>query len=161
MALDTDALDTDALDTDALDIQVRASIYDAIFSDGAIPPAAAVARVLARAPDKVAAAFRRLAERHIIVLQAGSNEILMANPFSAVPTPFQVEAGGRTYWGNCVWGALGILAMLKQDRRLVTGCGDCNAAMAVTVRDGALADAPGVGHFSVPAKQWWDNIVFT
>lgn len=85
----------------------------------------------------------------------------MANPFSAVPTPFQVEADGRSYWGNCVWDALGILAMLKRDGQVVTGCGDCNAAMTVTVRDGAVADSAGFAHFSVPAKHWWDNIVFT
>ncbi|HEV2459763.1 MAG TPA: organomercurial lyase [Ktedonobacterales bacterium] len=148
-------------DTDAFDVRVRVSIYDAIFSGGTIPTAAAVAAMLACSPDEAAAGFRRLAERHVVVLQEGSDEILMANPFSAVPTPFQVEAGGRTYWGNCVWDALGILVMLQQDGRVATGCGDCNAAMAVMVRDGALVDSPGVGHFSVPAKRWWDNIVFT
>ena len=150
-----------APDTDAFDIQVRASIYDAIFTHGAIPAPGVTAAALGRDSGEVVAAFRRLAERHVLVLQEGSDEILMANPFSAVPTPFQVEAGGRTYWGNCLWDALGILAMLKQDGRVVTGCGDCNAALALAVRDGALVDSPGVGHFSVPAKRWWDNIVFT
>lgn len=149
-----------AADTDAFDFQVRAYVYDTIFTHGAIPTLNATAAALACTPEQVAAGFRRLAERHVFVLQEG-DEILMANPFSAVPTPFQVEAGGRTYWGNCVWDALGILAMLKQDGRVVAGCGDCNAAMALTVRDGALVDAPGIGHFSVPAKRWWDNIVFT
>jgi hypothetical protein len=150
-----------AADTDAFDFQVRAYVYDTIFTHGAIPTLDATATALASDPDEVATAFRRLAERHVLVLQEGSDEILMANPFSAVPTPFQVETGGRTYWSNCIWDALGILAMLKQDGRVVTCCGDCNAAMALTVRDGAPVDAPGIGHFSVPAKRWWDNIVFT
>src|SRR5215469_13250014 len=107
-----------APDTDTFDNRVRASIYDTVFTHGAIPTLDATAAALACTPEEVAASFRRLAERHIVVLQEGSDEILMANPFSAVPTPFQVEAGGRTYWGNCLWDALGILAMLKQDGRV-------------------------------------------
>lgn len=149
------------VDTESFDRQVRAYVYDAIFVSGAIPTVAAAANGLDCSPDEIAAAFRRLAQDHAVVLQQGSDEILMANPFSAVPTPFQVEADGRSYWGNCVWDALGILAMLKRDGQVVTGCGDCNAAMTVTVRGGAIADSSGVAHFSVPAKHWWDNIVFT
>lgn len=148
-------------DTESFDRQVRAYIYDAIFTSGAIPTVAATAAGLACPPDDVATAFRRLAQGHVLVLQQERDDILMANPFSAVPTPFQVEAGGRSYWGNCVWDALGILAMLKRDGQVVTGCGDCNAAMTLTVRDGTVVDSPGVAHFSVPAKHWWDNIVFT
>jgi Alkylmercury lyase len=146
---------------ESFDTQVRAFIYDAIFAHGAIPTVAATAAGLACPPGDVAAAFRRLAQGHVVVLQQGSDEILMANPFSAVPTPFQVETGGRQYWGNCVWDALGILAMLKGDGRVLASCGDCNAAMTLTVREGAVVDSPGVAHFSVPAKHWWDNIVFT
>jgi hypothetical protein len=121
----------------------------------------ATAAELARPVDAVAAALRRLAQGHVLVLQPGSDEILMANPFSAVPTAFQVEADGRMYWGNCVWDALGILAMLNADGRVRTVCGDCGAALTVTVRDGAVGDAPSVAHFSVPTRHWWDNIVFT
>jgi hypothetical protein len=37
----------------------------------------------------------------------------MANPFSAVPTPFLVRSGDRSWYGNCIWDALGIPAMLQ------------------------------------------------
>ena len=149
------------VDTESFDRQVRAYVYDAVFTQGAIPTVAATANGLARTPGEIAAAFGRLARGHVLVLQQGGDEILMANPFSAVPTPFQVEAGGRVYWGNCLWDALGILAMLNVDGRLLASCGDCGAAMTLAVRDGNVADASGVAHFSVPAKHWWDNIVFT
>lgn len=148
-------------DTESFDRHVRTYVYDVVFTQGAIPSVAAIADGLSCPPDDVAAALRRLAQGHVVVLQQGSDEILMANPFSAVPTPFQVEVGGRSYWGNCVWDALGILAMLKRDGRVLAGCGDCNAAMTLTVRDGAVVDSAGVAHFAVPAKHWWDNIVFT
>jgi alkylmercury lyase len=149
------------VERERFDQQVRTSVYEAIFTQGGIPSVAATAVGLTRAPDEVAAAFRRLAQGHVLVLQPGSDEILMAAPFSAVPTAFPVEAGGRVYWGNCVWDALGILAMLQRDGRVLASCGDCNASIILTVRDGIIVDSSGVGHFSVAAKHWWDNIVFT
>lgn len=85
----------------------------------------------------------------------------MAPPFSAVPTPFQVEVGDRSWWGNCIWDALGIPAMLKEDTKISTGCGDCNEAMVLTIKDEALLETSGLIHFALPAKQWWSNIVFT
>ena len=148
-------------DSDTFDQQIRAYVYDALFTQGSIPTAAAIAAGLACQPADVVTAFHRLAQGHVIVLQRDSDEILMANPFSAVPTPFQVEVDGGVYWGNCVWDALGILAMLKRDGRVLASCGDCNDAMTITVSNGAVVDPPGVAHFSVPAKHWWDNIIFT
>lgn len=149
------------VNSESFDRQVRAYVYDVIFTQGALPTVAAVASSLACPPADVVAAFRRLAQGHVFVLQPESDELLMANPFSAVPTPFQVDVEGRTYWGNCVWDALGILAMLKRDGRVLASCGDCNAAMTLGVKDGAVVDSLGVAHFAVPAKRWWDNIVFT
>ena len=46
---------------------------------------------------------------------AASSSIWMANPFSAVPTDFKVTSRGRTYFGNCIWDALGIPAILGAD----------------------------------------------
>jgi len=152
---------TMAVDRERFDQTVRAYVYDTIFTQGAIPTVAATAMGVACPPGEVAAAFGRLAQNHILVLQPESGEILMANPFSAVPTSFQVETDNQVYWGNCIWDALGILAMLQRDGQIRSSCGDCGAAMTLTVSDGAIVNAPGVAHFSVPAKHWWDNIVFT
>ena len=149
------------VDSASFDRQIRAYVYDAIFRQDTIPTVNAIAAGLACLPGDVAAAFQRLAQSHVFVLQRDSDEILMANPFSAVPTPFQVEVERDVYWGNCVWDALGILVMLKRDGRVLASCGDCNVAMTLTVSAGVVVDSPGVAHFSVPAKRWWDNIVFT
>jgi hypothetical protein len=149
------------VDSEIFDQQVRAYIYDSIFTQGAVPTARAIAAGLACGTGDVVAAVRRLAQGHVLVLEGNSDDILMANPFSAVPTPFAVDVDGRVYWGNCVWDALGILAMVKSDGRVVASCGDCNAAITLTVRDGEVVDSPDVAHFSVPARHWWDNIVFT
>ena len=87
----------------------------------------------------------------------------MANPFSAVPTPFLVEIGDLSWWGNCIWDALGIAAMVKGDARIVTGCADCSDEMELRVEGGRLRTEgeEGIIHFSVPARRWWENIKFT
>src|SRR5688572_3993580 len=100
------------------DVEVRSHIYDRIMNTGRIPLAAEVADGMGRSLEDVRSAFGRLHDGHVLVLQ-DSGEILMANPFSSVPTPFVVEANGRDYWGNCIWDALGILAMLGGGGRVV------------------------------------------
>jgi hypothetical protein len=55
-------------------------------------------------------ALQRLHEAHALVLEPDRAEIRMANPFSDVPTPHRVEAGGRSWYGNCAWDAFGIPA---------------------------------------------------
>jgi hypothetical protein len=84
----------------------------------------------------------------------------MANPFSAVPTPFLVKAGRRSYYGNCIWDAMGIPAMLKQDATVEASCGCCSTAMKLKITNGSLEEAHGIAHFAIPAAHWWDDIVF-
>jgi hypothetical protein len=119
-----------------------------------------VAEALGLSQAAVAESFRRLAEKRVLALDA-NGEILMAPPFSAVPTGFLVESDARSWWGNCIWDALGILAMLRRDGRVLASCGDCGTAMTLEVTGGALEPAEGVAHFAVPARRWWEDIVFT
>jgi hypothetical protein len=143
------------------DRAVRRLVYDRVMTTGRAPLSAEVAAAMVLPPDEVRGAFDRLAAAHVLVLQPASGEILMANPFSAVPTPFVVDAGGVQYWGNCIWDSLGIAAMLGKDARIQTGCGDCNEAMAIDITAGEISEVEGIIHFSVPARRWWDNITFT
>src|SRR6266705_1578107 len=113
----------------AFDRVVRSHVYDYVMREGLPPTIAETSSVLSRSADQVRSSFQRLADGHILVLQKGSDEVLMANPFSAVPTPFLVKAGGRSYYGNCIWDAMGISAMLQQDATLEASCGCCSTAM--------------------------------
>ena len=144
-----------------LDAAVRRFVYDFAEHEGRPPTVAEAAVELARAVDEAAASFRRLAAARVLVLQAESGEILMAPPYSAVPTPFVVESAGRSYYANCVWDALGVPAMLRRDARVRASCGCCGAAMTLAVADGALAESDGVVHFALPAARWWDDVAFT
>ena len=87
--------------------------------------------------------------------------IRMANPFSAVPTPYRVEADGRSWFANCAWDAFGICAALHADGWIETACPDCGDPIRVEVRDRQPDDASLLFHCLVPAARWWDDIVFT
>jgi Alkylmercury lyase len=145
--------------------RVRVRLYQLFLELGRCPSMAEVADALRCASSEVAAAFQELAAAHMLVLQAGSGEVLMANPLSAVPTPFVVETqadiGSRSWYGNCIWDALGVIAMLKGDGRVLTSCGCCGESMTVSVRNnGVESTPPGLVHFAIPAGHWWDDIVF-
>lgn len=145
--------------------RVRVRLYELFLEQGRCPSKVEVAKDLGRNVGEVADAFRELAAAHMLVLQPGSGEVLMANPLSAVPTPFVVETGGgtgrRSWYGNCIWDALGVIAMLQGDGRVLASCGCCGESMTVTVRDGEVAsEPPGIVHFALPARRWWDDIVF-
>ncbi len=142
-----------------LDKEIRCYLYEYVMREGVPPTIAETSSALARTPDQVEHSFQRLADGHILVLQQGG-EILMANPFSAVPTPFLVKVGGRSYYGNCIWDAMGIPAMLKQDATIEASCGCCSTAISLKVRNGSLDGAHGLAHFAIPAAHWWDDIVF-
>ena len=144
----------------ALDKVVRHHVYDYVMREGLPPTIAETSSAVSRSPDEVRVSFQRLADGHILVLQRGSGEILMTNPFSAVPTPFLVRVGDLSWYGNCIWDAMGIPAMLKADAAIEASCGCSGTAMHLAVTNGSLEEAPGIVHFAIPAAHWWDDIVF-
>ncbi len=143
------------------DKEVRRFIFDTLMRTGRAPASGEIASTLGMLRDLVLQSLRRLAGAHMLYLQKASGEILMAGPFSAVPTAFNVESRDVTYWGNCIWDALGIPAMLRHDARITTACGDCGERMQLTVEGGKLVPAEGIIHFAIPARRWWDNLVYT
>jgi len=145
--------------------RTRVRLYELFVRTGRCPAKAEVAADLGCSVGDVTKAFDDLAAAHMLVLQPGSGEVLMANPLSAVPTPFVVEtiapSGVRSWYGNCIWDALGVIAMLHGEGRVLTSCGCCSDSITVSVQRGeATCSPPGIVHFALPAKQWWDDIVF-
>jgi hypothetical protein len=95
-----------------VDSAVRVKIYRFFVDQGRPPVPAELAEALEMDQASVEDSVRRLAEGHVLVLAAGTPYIWMANPLSALPTPFVADTGGRAWFGNCIWDALGIVAML-------------------------------------------------
>ena len=147
--------------SEALDLDVRREVYDGFLTAGRALSIGEIARRLSRRDQEVGEALQRLAGAHALVLQPASGEVLMANPFSAVPTAFVVSSPGRSWWGNCIWDGLGILAMLGADGSVATACPDCGEALTLSVRNGRVEGDPCLAHFAVPARSWWDDVFFT
>jgi Alkylmercury lyase len=145
-----------------LDNRVRLHIYDRFLATGRPPTTAETAEALGIAADAAEQAYRRLEQGRAIVLAPGTTNVWMANPLSAVPTRFRVVSDdGRSWWGNCAWDGLGVLAMVGSDGMLDTSCPDCGEGLDLRVAGGELEPADAVIHFAVPARRWWENIGFT
>jgi hypothetical protein len=143
------------------DLQVRYHIYDACMKRGQPPLRTELSSLMAAPVEQVQTALANLAEAHMLVLQKDNGEILMANPFSAVPTSFLVDTPAFSCYGNCIWDSLGIAAMLHEDVRIRTSCADCGQALELKITQGSVQDQEGLVHFAIPAHHWWDDIVFT
>ena len=94
-----------------------------------------------------------LERRHVVVVRDG--RVHMAHPFAAHHDGTRVDSNGQSWWGNCAWDGLGIVASLGlRDAVLTSG------PVTLHVRDGHVAD-DGLFEVAVPARHWWDDIEFT
>jgi Alkylmercury lyase len=124
-------------------LALRAEIFRAFAETGAPP----------EPPDTPD--LRALAERHLVVLD-DAGRIRMAHPFAAHTEGARVDAGGRTWWGNCAWDGFGIVHALGLTEATVTAQG-----IAVRVSGGVPEEADAVFSVAVPAARWWKDIAHT
>ena len=125
------------------ELEVRRRIFESFAATGE-PPLVDDAEVL-----------RELVERHVVVVD-DAGRIVMAHPFAAPGADAVVSSEGRTWWGNCAWDALGIVAALDLDDAVVASSG-----IEVQVRDGRVVQEDVLFHVAVPAARWWEDIAFT
>ncbi len=146
---------------DVSDLELRNATYGLLVELGRAPTAAEVAARGESTVDEVRSGWGRLDKQHAVVLDSATDELRMANPFSAVPTAYRVQADGRSWFANCAWDAFGICAALHVDGRIETTCPDCGDALEIEVADGRSGDESLLFHCLVPAARWWDDIGFT
>ena len=146
---------------EAADLALRKLTYGLFVELGRAPTLAEVAEHGASTAAEVGAGWARLHDQHAIVLDDDGERLRMANPFSAVATPYRVEADGRSWYANCAWDAFGICAALHVDGRFETRCPDCGEPLEIEVRDGRPSDESLLFHCLVPAGRWWADIAFT
>jgi Alkylmercury lyase len=143
-----------------LDSDLRLYIYRHFIRHRRVPLVAEMAAGLPHTLKQVKAALTRLSATHAFVLQE-NGELWRAAPFSAVPTAFPVKISRHSWYGNCIWDALGIAAMLHRDASINTFCACCNYEMVLKVKNDRLLRDDGVAHFAVPARDWYKDIAFT
>jgi hypothetical protein len=123
-------------------LQLRREIFEAFVATGEPPPV------------ELSPALAELERLHVVVVRDG--RIHMAHPFAGHRDGARVSApDGRTWWGNCAWDALGIVAALGLRAADVESGG-----VTVRIRDGLTA-GDALFHIAVPASRWWEDIEFT
>ena len=146
---------------EASDLETRNLTYRLFVDLGRAPTASEVAVAAGGSADDVRGAWERLHAEHALVLNDARTEVRMANPFSAVPTAYRVQAAGRWWYANCAWDAFGICAALHVDGRIDTSGPDCGEPLEVAVRDRRPDNGSLLFHCLVPAAAWWEDIGFT
>ena len=135
------------------DRKVRAGIYRLFVDEVRTVDAGALAETFDWGVSEVVESLERLADEHRIALTE-EGAVMMAHPFSGVPTSY-VSRIGRSWWyANCAWDVLAILALL--------GDGEAHGPDGLVwhVKDGRVRP-DGVIHLLVPAEDFWDDVVFT
>lgn len=144
-------------------LELRLVVYRHFVETGSAPSRLG----LADAVGDLGTVDRLLGElhrRHMLVLDDRPDrhgEIRMALPFAAEPTDFRVTTQANSWWANCAWDSLAILAALHADGRIDSTWSDTGEALTLTVTEGDIDRTEGHLAFVVPANRWWDDIVFT
>lgn len=150
--------------TDVTPKAVRKFIFDH-FHEHTFPPVLEVVMAkFALSRAEAFAMFRGLEADHHILLVPGTQRILMANPYSAVTTPFRDRIGGKRYYANCAWDTVSLHVMLQADADVESYCHHCGAPISLSLSRGArVASNPPepLIFLSVPVSRWYDNLINT
>jgi hypothetical protein len=143
------------------DLQARYQVYRFFAEHGRAPAYLEIAALLGAEPEAARLAFHKLHARHMLYLEPGTDDIRIANPFSAAPTRFRVTAGGRAWWANCAWDMLGVAAALNLDVDIAAQYPDEPGVIPLRVQGGAVDGGGRLVYFPLPFRQWYDDLVFT
>lgn len=142
---------------------IRKLIYDR-FRETSRPPV--VEEIMERFTlhrRRVVDILRELESARQLALVPGTERILMAHPFSAIATPFRVEArGGRTFFANCAWDSIAFHVLLEERIRIDSYCHHCGETVEISLADDAVQSArpaSTIVYLALPAAKWWENIV--
>jgi hypothetical protein len=141
---------------------LRVFVYQEIIDRNRWPALAAIASHFQVDLAQARAALGNLKIGKTVLVNPQTGELWMAGPFSDRQTPYWVHAGGKSWWANCAWDMLGVVALAGVPAKVETRCTDCGEPMSFDVdptrgppRDKAVV------HFLVPARRWYDDIGYT
>ena len=143
------------------DLAIKFAVYRWFVETGRRPEPEEVAGRAGTSVPEVLAAYARLREQRVLVLEEDGASIRMAPPFSGVPTQHVVESEGIRYHANCAWDAFGIPAALRRPGTVLSRCEQSGEPLHLEVGVNGPAPSDWLFHCLVPAAHWWDDIVFT
>ena len=143
---------------------VRKFIFDHFFEHSSAPALEEVMEKFGLTRKEAFDRFKALESDHHILLVPGTQRILMANPYSAVNTPFRVHVGDRQYFANCAWDTVSMHVMLGMDARVESYCHHCAEPIRIMLSGGkAVSGSPKAPliFLSTPVANWYDNLINT
>jgi hypothetical protein len=150
--------------TDSPTKAVRKYIFDYFLENGRAPVLEEIMTRFRLTRNEAERTLEELEMAHHVIRVPGTNRILMANPFSALDTPFRVKVGDRDYFGACAWDAVACHVMLARDTQVESFCHHCAEPVKITFSKGRpISSQPSnpLVYLSLPAAKWWENIVTT
>jgi hypothetical protein len=143
---------------------VRKYVFDHFFEDTTAPTLEEVMQRFGLSRNQASSVFRELEADHHILLVPGTQRILMANPYSAVTTPFRVRIGDKRYFANCAWDTVALHVMLEEDAVVESFCHHCAEPIRITLKRGKVKlSKPSfpIIFLSMPVARWYENLVNT
>lgn len=143
------------------DTQIKLAVYRHFAETARRPSPGEVAELVGSDVGSVLDAYPRLRAQRVLALEADGSSIRMAPPFSGVPTQHVVIVGGKQYFANCAWDALGVPAALHRPGAVHSRCEQSGEPFHLEVGLEGPKPSTWLFHCLVPAAKWWDDIVFT
>ena len=143
------------------DTRVKLTVYRRFAETGSGPTADYVAESTGLEVTDVLDTYARLRMQRVLVLDGDGSSIRMAPPFSGVPTQHVVKAGGKEYFANCAWDALGVIAALQIPGEVRSRCEQSGERLQLRVGLDGPEPSEWLFHCLIPAAKWWQDIVFT
>ncbi len=153
-----------AVDTVAILPRMRLHVYEHFVEHGVPPVIEQLMDSFGLSRSEAVAALTALADRRDVALIKGTARILMAWPFSAIATPFVVQAKRRTYFANCSWDSIAFHALLREPIRIESRCHHCAGRITIEMRDGRathVEPSSTIVYLALRPTQWWEDIITT
>jgi hypothetical protein len=144
-----------------LHTRVKMAIYRHFADSTRAPGAEDLAGPLGIDAKDVREAFAGLRASRVLFLEPDGVTIRMAPPFSGVPTQHEVDVGGKRYFANCAWDALGVPVALHSVGTVRSRCEQTREPLRLDVGVDGPGPSTWIFHCLVPASHWWDDLVFT
>lgn len=143
---------------------VRKYIFDYFLENSRAPVLEEIMALFKATRGEAARVLEELEAAHHVVRVPGTDRILMANPFSALDTPFRVNIGDKRYFGACAWDAVAYHVMLSRDTQVESFCHHCAEPINIRFSKGRVISSrppDPLVYLSLPAAKWWEDIVIT
>jgi hypothetical protein len=143
---------------------VRKYIFDHFFEFTTPPVLEEVMQHFGLSRPEAFNYLKGLEADHHILLVPGTQRVLMANPYSAVTTPFRVHVNGKQYFANCAWDTVSMHVMLDTDARIESYCHHCAVPIELSLsRSRVTSSRPKepLIFLSTPVAKWYENLINT